>query len=521
VTDDAAGRWFLPAPERGYTEGNRVRLLVHGATYFERLYAELAALAPGDRVFFTDWRGDADELLRPEGPAVGELLAALARRGVEVRGLLWRSHSDLFKFSARENEHLGRLVNDAGGEALLDQRVRRFGSHHQKLVVVWHADDASRDVAFAGGIDLSHGRRDDERHDGDPQAVPMDRRYGDHPPWHDAMLEVRGPAVADLLHTFVERWNDPTPLDHRTLYRGLLRRRAGMPRHPHPLPPGLDRVPPEVGPHAVQVLRTYGAKRPPYPFAPQGERGVAREYAKAFARARRLVYVEDQYLWSRDVSQPLVAALRRSPDLHVVAVVPRYPDEDGLVSGPPNRVGRLDAIRALAAAGGDRVGVFDVESPAGVPVYVHAKVCVVDDVWFTCGSDNLNRRSWTHDSEVTCAVLDGTPDDREPRDPGGLGDGARRLARDLRIGLWAEHLDRPAGDPALVDPANGLALFRQSAAALDAWHAGGSGPRPPGRVRAHTVEPVSLRNRTWARPVYRVVFDPDGRPRSLRRRREF
>ena len=66
---------------------------------------------------------------------------------------------------------------------------------------------------------------------------------------------------------------------------------------------------------------------------------------------------------------------------------------------------------------------------------MHAKVCVIDDVWCSVGSDNFNRRSWTHDSELSSACLDETRDDREPLDPAGLGDGARRLARELRLTL--------------------------------------------------------------------------------------
>ena len=92
-------------------------------------------------------------------------------------------------------------------------------------------------------------------------------------------------------------------------------------------------------------------------------------------------------------------------------------------------------------AGRDRVHVFDVENHAGTPVYVHAKVCVVDDIWASVGSDNFNRRSWTHDSELSSAVLDTTRDEREPRDPAGTGDGARAFARDLRLTLAREHLD--------------------------------------------------------------------------------
>jgi len=67
-----------------------------------------------------------------------------------------------------------------------------------------------------------------------------------------------------------------------------------------------------AGPLAVQVVRTYPAKRPPFPFAPQGERSVARAYLKALRRARSLIYLEDQYLWSDEVSGVLAAALERS-----------------------------------------------------------------------------------------------------------------------------------------------------------------------------------------------------------------
>ena len=63
----------------------------------------------------------------------------------------------------------------------------------------------------------------------------------------------------------------------------------------------------------------------------------------------------------------------------------------------------------MRAAGGDRVAVYGIENHAGTPVYVHAKVCVVDDTWATVGSDNINLRSWTHDSELSLAVLDETP----------------------------------------------------------------------------------------------------------------
>ncbi len=536
VAPEARTRWFLAPGERGnpatrlagshgdevaWSIGNRVVPLVHGATYFRRLHEELTALQAGDRVYFTDWRGDADQCLLPGGPTVGEVMCGLARAGVEVRALLWRSHSDHASFSAQQNDHLGAQINEAGGEALLDQRVRRFGSHHQKLVVIRHRDDQARDVAFAGGIDLCHGRRDDAEHAGDPQTQPMDKRYGQRAPWHDVMLELHGPVVADLLLSFTERWDDRHPLDRRTPYRRLVQHRADMPRHPEPLPETFP-TPPAAGTQAVQVLRTYGRVHPRYPFAPQGERSIARAYEKAFALARSFIYLEDQYLWSEPVARGIAVALRRSPQLRLIAVVPRYPDDDGHIDGPPNRLGQITALTLLREAAPDRVSVFDLENASGVPVYVHAKVCIVDDVWLTCGSDNFNRRSWTNDSELTCAVIDDDSDDREPRRLDAHGDGARRLARDLRLQLWAEHLARDPADPELLDPDSAVALWAESAAALDGWHAsGGLGPRPPGQVRRHDPAPVNRLQRLWAAPMYNRVFDPDGRPRRLRRAGRF
>ncbi len=349
------------------------------------------------------------------------------------------------------------------------------------------------DVAFVGGIDLSHGRHDDARHQGDPQAVELNDAFGPNPPWHDVQAQVEGPAVAALADTFRERWDDPTPLDHRNPVRRVIRVFTRQPRHPDPLPP-RPIEPSPLGTHAVQVLRTYPTKRPFYPFARQGERSIARAYLKALPRARRLVYIEDQFFWSQSAARALAKALTEQPELRVVIVVPRFPDRDGRVSGPAARIGRQLALRILDRAERDRVLVCDLENEAGTGIYVHAKVCIIDDVWMMVGSDNMNRRSWTHDSELSCAVLDAVHDEREPLDPAGLGDGARRLARETRLQLWREHLGRTAttGDDDLVDPDAGFAAFGDAAARARRvartrprrGAAARTRPRPPTRARA-------------------------------------
>jgi hypothetical protein len=78
MTPDA---WFLSPDERGnpateidrrrhdglaYTDGNEVRVLIHGAEYFSRLHSFLRGMKPDEWIHFTDWRGDPDERL--DGP---------------------------------------------------------------------------------------------------------------------------------------------------------------------------------------------------------------------------------------------------------------------------------------------------------------------------------------------------------------------------------------------------------------------------------------------------------------------
>lgn len=528
--------WFLLPDERGnphseidsrrgssaaWSEGNDVRILIDGAAYFDRLVATFSDLDRGDQVRFTDWRSDADECLGDGGPAIVALVADSCRRGVDVRGLLWRSHSDRFAFSFKENRRFALEVTKAGGEVLLDERVRRAGSHHQKMVLLRHPSFLERDVAFVGGIDLSHGRRDDAHHQGDEQVIALDARYGVRPAWHDVQLEIRGPAIGDLDLTFRERWEDPTPLNHANLTRAWFSRLTSRDRTVRELPAPLA-DPPALGGHAVQVLRTYPSRRPRYPFAPAGERSVARAFVKAVERARTLIYIEDQFFWSVRIAKILVRALRRHPELQLIVVIPRYPDKDGALSGPPSRLAQARAMAILQREGEKRVGFYDVQNDSGAPIYVHAKVCVIDDVWATVGSDNLNRRSWTHDSEISCAVIDSELDVRMPLDPGGLGDGSRKFARDLRLSLWAEHLGRATTDSELLNIEGSCELWKKCASELEQWESEGQrGNRPMSHTRNHVVASVPRGRRRWADVVYRFVFDPDGRPLTLRLRHRF
>jgi phosphatidylserine/phosphatidylglycerophosphate/cardiolipin synthase-like enzyme len=417
--------------------------------------------------------------------------------------------------------------------------------------------------------------------------------YGDRPPWHDIQAMIRGPAVGDVEATFRERWNDTAPITLNPVarLRDLLSRQDEIAsRLPEQLPdPG------PCGTHAVQLLRTYPARHPGYSFAPRGERSIARGFLKVLAKARSLIYLEDEHLWSAVVVEALARALAERPELRLIAIIPRHPDVDGALSMPPNLIGRLEAMQMLRTAGGDRVAVYGLENEAGTPVYVHSKICIVDDTWSIIGSGNFNRRSWTHDSELSCAVLDleDSPGDQRGNDQRGddqRGDGQETLvlpvadagalagvragtdieaelsglasrgwtvdsvaartlvadpahahpgdlegagetelatepaagefARSLRLQLCNEHLGADL-DPA-ASAAETFAAFWRTASDLEAWHASGrQGPQPPGQLRHYNAPHLTSWQRTYSRPLYQLIYDPDGRPSGMRHRGEF
>lgn len=537
--------WFLTKAERGndvsnidaarsdglaWSRGNRAHPLIHGHTYFAALHEAVSRAGAGDIVWFTDWQSNPDQRLTDDpASTLVEVFGAALDRGADVRALVWRSHAGLIGYSHEEHRDLGEELQERGADVQLDMRVRRNGAHHQKFVVIRYAGSPERDVAFVGGIDLAHGRRDDSEHRGDPQADEIASEYGDLPPWHDVQVELRGPVVADVETVFRERWDDSTPTSRNPLRR--MRDEAdGLADERRPLPPQAPPPPPMAdSDHAVQLLRTYPKLGSgwAFDFAPQGERSVARGYTKAVRNARNLIYIEDQFLWGGEMSTVLVDALEANPDLHLVAVLPAFPDQDGWFARDPQMLGRMRGVMRVLLTAPERVAFYGLENHAGTPVYVHAKVCVLDDSWASIGSDNFCRRSWTNDSELSAAVMDLGPE------------GRAGYARRLRLTLAAEHLDRLDPDEMrtiddmedagllkvmddCVSPADMFARYAESAAALDAWYAGGQvGPRPKGRLRALPEPKLSLPRQAFAAPWYRYLHDPDGRSLAMRLRKQF
>src|SRR5207237_4363711 len=85
----------------------------------------------------------------------------------------------------------------------------------------------------------------------------------------------------------------------------------------------------------------------------------------------------------------------------------------------------------------------------------------------------------------------------------------------LRLQLVAEHLDLDVDEARRLGLEDGHATFealRESATRLEQWYRGGrTGPRPPGRLRVYRQPALSASTKAWAWPLYRVLYDPDGR----------
>ena len=431
-----------------------------------------------------------------------------------IRGLLWRSHPALVRFNQDANRVLSTLVNRAGGQLVADQQVRRFGSHHQKLLVVHLPNDPGRCIAFVGGIDLSRGRADDPDHRGDADPVRIDPRYGRRPPWHDLQLELHGPAVLDVDLTFRERWEDRTPMDHRNPLRAMWRRVSHEPRRRELL---QRRLPPPRPDQAVQVLRTYrpgiGRSRSPRMASAASPRATSRPWGGPGRWS-----IEDQYLWGSLVSDALAAALRAAPALRMIIVVPRYPTATGGSRagprGPPSGGHRQPGPRRRVAGGRVRPG-----ERAGTPIYVHAKAIVIDDVWAMVGSANLNRRSWTHDSRSHARSSARSETLALPSTRAALATGPGYSPVNSGSGCGgsicgSDPTAERAGCSTRSQASSSGGRPRPGSRAGDG---GNRGPRPPGRVRPHQVELASALKARWAAALYRVAIDPDGRPLPLRR----
>jgi phosphatidylserine/phosphatidylglycerophosphate/cardiolipin synthase-like enzyme len=388
---------------------------------------------------------------------VVDVLGYAAGRGVDVRVLLWDPYDPRGVVHMVNNPaEQQRLLQERRVQCRLDTSSRSLlhvaQALHQKCSVV------DGHTAFVGGVDLTvqyggdFDRWDTPSHPFDSAARATDLGPAPHP-WHDAHVLLTGAPARDVERNIRQRWDETArpwwrrvtpPLAHLgRMYlsggrysgqRALREEEQGkLPRGAGPEVPGA--------PARVQVVRTIPALT--YRFAPAGIFGIAQAYTLAARRAQRFVYLESQYLWlesfvgidlrrfgwqshhMRALLSELAAAAERG--VTIALVLPDHPNcgrgfsDDGIAwlrEHAPNAdaEGRLHFFTLATCAPDAEQGQMRYR-----PVYVHAKVAVVDDRWATVGSANLNSRGMSHDAELNVAALDA------------------EFARGLRLMLWAEH----------------------------------------------------------------------------------
>jgi phosphatidylserine/phosphatidylglycerophosphate/cardiolipin synthase-like enzyme len=388
-----AGGWAAAGwPAR---QGNQLDVYVDGAAALSEIASAIEAARSS--VWLAGWYFSPDFRLRAaSAETLRELLARAAER-VEVRLLAWAGaplplfHPDRSEVRAvREALSEGTRVQVA-----LDARERPLHCHHEKIVVV------DGELAFVGGIDLTSYAGDRL----DTQQHPARGSLG----WHDATARIRGPAVADVADHFRLRWQEVT--------------REELPRLGPPRPAGQAEL---------QVVRTVPERI--YRRLPQGEFTILESYLRALRAAEKLIYLENQFLWSPEIVAVLRDKLRDPPDerFRLLMLLPAKPN-----NGNDDTRGQLGVLAAADADAG-RFLACTLFQPGngGRPVYVHAKIGIVDDRWLTIGSANLNEHSLFNDSELNVVTRD------------------EALAKATRLGLWSEHLERPIAeidrDPAQV-----------------------------------------------------------------------
>ena len=435
---DRDDRWY--ASDFPPRERNCLTPLPHGDQYFAELLAALQSAR--ERVTIAGWCLTPLIALDRAGDGTASLLADVLREvsaRAEVYVLLWAGAPALFE----PNMHYSKNVRDILREraprvrCALDQRAPFSHDHHQKAVTV------DGRVAFVGGMDLSTFQGD--RWD----TADHELRFG--PNWHDVQMRLQGAVVEDVETNFCERWNAVT----------------GDQLHGLPCPP------PEPGwTTPAQIVRT--VPKGFYPFAPDGQFGIRHSILAAIRSAERFVYLENQYIWAPDVVEALCQAMdrHRAAPFRIVMVLP--------ARAYAGRYDNDQHVRQLREADAGR-GIFEAYTPyahgpgigrtgyAYLPIYVHAKVGIVDDTWVSVGSANLNRRGLATDTEMNVQAIDGF------------------LARGLRVQLWAEHLGMSHDAVEAADPVELIDHQWKDVSARMATAVRTNGIPPHGQVHRYDV----------------------------------
>ena len=373
---------------------DRAAVLMDNGPYYEALAAALPKARRS--IHILGWTFDPRTVLEPDGrgqPAsedgrVGRLLIALAqaRPELDVRILCWRMDLPIAATQGFYPQRAEGLFRDTPVRFRLEKALPIGACHHQKVVVI---DDQ---VAFSGGCDISVDRWDSLEHpDRDGRRTMPNGK--EHPPRHDVMAVVSGPAAQMLGDLFRRRW--------LAAFDEVLGR----------TPPGDgDAWPDPVKPEYREVRIGLSRTEPAWGGDP-GVNESERLHLAAIASARRTLIFENQY-----VASPVIetALARRLQDLDgpeiVILTTLRSPSWFDQMTMDRTRAAMVGRLRAFDVYG--RFRAFCPVTEGGRGIIVHSKVTIVDDHHLRIGSANLNNRSFGFDTECDLVIEADRPEDR-------------------------------------------------------------------------------------------------------------
>jgi len=329
--------------------GNKVTLLFDGPATMREMMA--AVKEAKSTINLETYIFDRD----PIGLQFAELLMEKRRQGVIVNII-----ADGVGTLATPKEFFERM-RGAGVNVLIFNPVdptKRPGNwqlnnrDHRKLMVV------DGRIGFTGGINISETYANSSlfRSRKKPEQVDSDQ-VG----WRDTHIRIEGPAVAALQYAFIDNW---------------VRQDAGeLPQAEY-----FPRLAP-LGDKVMRVLAT----------TPDRDSDIYKSLMVAMNEAKKSIYITSAYFVpDQQIVDSLIGAARRG--VEVKLVLPGVSDHDLIKYAG-------QAFYDQLLAGGVKIHQLQV-------AVLHAKTAVIDGIWSTIGSANIDRRSFIHNYELNVVVLD-------------------------------------------------------------------------------------------------------------------
>jgi len=258
---------------------------------------------------------------------------------------------------------------------------------HAKVLVV----DGRK--AFIIGSPFNQGYWDTDKH-----LIDESRRLDKNKsPVHDVSIYLEGSAVEHVEEFFIELWNylsdqclDGECKIAENKFKGLESVPNSIKYTSNDYKNKVDTNSLKMENEPLQIVRsiTPGTVN-------KGEKGVLEAYRRAILNANDFIYLENQYFTNKYILGALKKALENNPDLQLIMLINEVPDVPTYKSWQHyafEYIG-MDIQKTLEHP---QIGIFTKWSGKVNTIkncYIHSKVAVVDDIWATVGTANLDGSS--------------------------------------------------------------------------------------------------------------------------------